>query len=89
MARQAICVRYLNPTNHLGPRVKAYCNAGRVIVPWDHEASDEDNFWMVATTLIVKLKWNTVTDAYGKWVMGWLPKGFRDSAVFVLDDRRV
>lgn len=56
--RQAIQVRHFGPTNHKGSRLKASCAAGHVIVDWDHELTDDQNFARAAMELALKLKWN-------------------------------
>ncbi len=56
--RQAICTKYIGPTNHRGSRVKAFCEAGEFTMPWDHELSVEENHCKAATYLLDRLVWD-------------------------------
>lgn len=55
---QAIQVKYLPPTNHRPARVKAWFQAGSVIVAWNHSQNQSDNFYEAAHKLLRKLGWN-------------------------------
>jgi hypothetical protein len=66
---QAIQTRFLGPTNHRGARVVAWCDAGRLVVSWDHSLSVEPNHAAAASALRVKLDWP------GDMVSGALPGG--------------
>jgi hypothetical protein len=71
MAYQAIVTKFLGPTNVRGSRVKAKCDAGSLIIGWDHSLGVEGNHRRVAEALRDKLGWNT--DGYGALHMGGLP----------------
>jgi hypothetical protein len=79
---QAIETRYLGPTNFRGARVKALCEAGRVVVAWDDGLDVAGNHDVAARVLIKKLGWN---DGRGRWVRGGLPKS--RGYVYVLDTK--
>lgn len=66
---QAIATKYLGPTNHRGARVKATCDAGSVVVAWDHALSVPANHEAAARALARRLDWT------GTWVGGALPDG--------------
>lgn len=73
--RQAIQVKFLCPTNTLGSRYKAFCEAGSLTVPADHSLNVSDNKAAACAALVRKLGWK------GTWVGGGLPNG---DEVFVL-----
>ena len=54
---QAIEVKYLDPTDHRGTRLKATAQAGSLITDWDYNLSDEGNCRKAAMLLIDKLGW--------------------------------
>ena len=56
-ARQAIETRFLGPTTARGSRVSARCDAGRIVVPWDHALNPVENHAAAARALAVKLGW--------------------------------
>lgn len=55
---QAIVTKYLGPTNYRGSRVKATCQAGSLILPWDDALDVEANHDMAASALRTKLGWD-------------------------------
>lgn len=55
--KQAIVTRYLCPTDTLGARVKAKCEAGEKIVPWDYSRNVEENHTFAAHMLLETLGW--------------------------------
>lgn len=57
--RQAIVTKFIAPTNTKGPRVKAWCNAGKLTMPWIDSLNIEENHRFVAVQLWGKLKWHT------------------------------
>lgn len=65
--RQAITTKYLGPTNYRGSRIKARCQAGSIIVSWDHALDVFDNHIRAAKALADKLDWTA------DWVGGSLP----------------
>lgn len=70
---QAIQTRYLSPSNFRGPRIKAWCAAGSITIPYPHELSGLTVHRKAAQLLAVKLGW---TDpAYGPLLGGCLPNG--------------
>lgn len=54
---QAIQTKYLSPTNHRGSRIKAWCAARRLVVPWDHALDPEANHQAAALKLQVLMGW--------------------------------
>lgn len=68
---QAIQTKYLNPTNSKGSRIKAWCDAGQVTIPYPHEYSGMDCHMQAAKALQIKLGW--VGKQYGALVGGGLP----------------
>lgn len=48
---QAIITKYLPATNHKGSRIKATCERGSIILPWDDELNEEDNHVKAADDL--------------------------------------
>ena len=57
-ALQAIETKYLGPTNHRGARVRARCDAGRVIMPWDHALNPVQNHAAAARLLANRFGWD-------------------------------
>lgn len=55
--RQAIQTTYRGPTDHRGSRIIARCDAGRVVVPWDHAIGVGENHEAAARALASKLGW--------------------------------
>jgi hypothetical protein len=55
--RQAIVTKYLGPTDHKGSRVKAYCDAGIITIPWDDGLNPDENHLKAATCLAWKFGW--------------------------------
>lgn len=78
---QAIITKYLGPTNSRGSRVKAFCQAGQVTIPWDDALDVNQNHDKAATVLAYKLGWNE--GLYGKLVGGALPNDTGNCYVFV------
>ena len=54
---QAIRTKAIAPTNTRGPRVAASCDAGRVVISWDHKLYIDDNHEAAANALARKLGW--------------------------------
>lgn len=55
--RQAIQTKFLGPTNHRPARVKAWADAGSVVVSWDYSLGVPDNHEAAAVALAKKLGW--------------------------------
>jgi len=72
---QAITTTYKGPTDHNGSRVIAKCDAGRVVVGWDHALNVIDNHKAAARALIDKLGWNAAERKARKWVSGSTASG--------------
>jgi hypothetical protein len=51
---QAITTKFLAPTNYRGSRIKATCERGSVIVPWDWQEDSEKNHALAACSLVKK-----------------------------------
>jgi len=64
---QAITTKFLGPTNFRGSRIKARCEAGTLLVSWNHALDSEANHKGAALALVKKLGWK------GRWVGGGLP----------------
>lgn len=69
-AYKAIETKYLPCTNTKGSRIKAYCEAGSVTIPYPHELSGADVHAEAAKKLILKLGWT------GAWRVGGTTEGF-------------
>lgn len=74
---QAIQTSFIPCTNTKPNRIKAECQAGKIIISWDYGLNQEDNHSLVCELLIDKFKWNC------KFVSGQLKDG---SYVHVLYD---
>ena len=61
---QAITTAFLCPTNHRGSRVKASCQAGSIVLNWDHALNQADNHRAAALKLAQKFGWR------GRWFGG-------------------
>lgn len=70
-ARQAITTKYHGPTDLTGSRVSATCEAGRVVVHWDHALDIFENHRMAMEHLTIKLNW-----AGRRWVGGAIKTGY-------------
>jgi len=81
---QAIQVKYINPTNSRGARIKATCAAGSVTIPYPYELSGIEVYREAAQTLCNKLGW--IAPLYHRMVGGKLPDGSY-SFVFVTKDQ--
>ena len=67
---QTIETKYHGATNVKGSRVSARCEAGRVILSWDHGLNIEDNHKAAAERLIRKLGW------HGDYAIGATKRGY-------------
>lgn len=77
---QAIVTKWLSPTDTRGSRIKAKCQAGSIVVPWDDGLGVEENHKAAAAVLIAKLGWDQ--DCYSRWHAGALPDGTGYAIVF-------
>jgi hypothetical protein len=77
---QAIVTKYIGPTNHRGARVKATCQAGSVVIPYDYALGTYENHDAAARALLEKLGW------CGQWFGGGMPDGTGNC--YVRDDDR-
>lgn len=66
---QAILTKYHGPTNVKGSRISATCDAGRIVVSYDHALNGDGNHAAAAKALAIKLGWN------GDYIGGTLPNG--------------
>jgi len=57
MTMQAIQVKYLSATNQKGSRIKAWCYAGSLTIPYPHELSGQAVYRKAAEALAKKLGW--------------------------------
>lgn len=78
---QAIQTRYLSATNTRGPRIKAWCAAYSITIPYPHELTGQAVHRKAAEALAVKLGWTGTY--YGPLLGGCLPNG---DHVFVFDN---
>jgi hypothetical protein len=69
--RQAITVKYLDPTNHRGSRYKATAEAGSLTVPWDYAKNPKDNAYAAGMALAHMYGWDKSCD----FAVGALPGG--------------
>lgn len=75
---QAIQTKYLPYTNFRPSRVKAWCDAGSIIISWDHALNVEENHAKAANALAEARGWTG--PAYGTLVRGALPEPARGYA---------
>lgn len=75
---QAIQTKFLGPTNFRGSRVKAYCQAGNITLPWSHNLNSEENHKLAILELIKDLGWQDWT-----YACGWSPNGRGLTAVAI------
>ncbi len=66
---QAIQTKFLPPTNAKGARVKAWCDAGSITLPWDHARDVQKNHENAFISLVNKLGWR------GEWTSGTAERG--------------
>lgn len=84
---QAITTKFIHPTNHREPRVKAECDAGSIILDWPSSRragswNPGDVHTLAAVALARKLGWDD--PAYGgKLVRGGMPSKSPYAYVFV------
>ena len=68
---QAIQTKYLPATNTKCSRIKAWCDAGFIIMSYDHDHDEAGAHHKVAQALVEKLGW--VGKYYGQLCQGSLP----------------
>lgn len=56
---QAIVTKYHGPTNYKGSRISARADAGRIVRPYDHDLTPEENHAAAAQALADRLGWTT------------------------------
>ena len=78
---QAIQTKYLGATNYRPSRIKAWCDAGSVVITYPHEMHDDDANQHAAEALQHKLGWDTAQ--YGHLHGGALPGNAGYAFVFV------
>lgn len=69
----AIQTKFLPCTNYRPSRVKAWSQAGSIVLSWDYALDVGANHEKAAKALAAKLEWNT--ERYGELVGGALPNG--------------
>ena len=72
---QAIQTKYHGPMNGLGSRISATCDAGRVVVPYDHAMNLDDNHRAAADKLALSLGWGKRGPEALNWTTGTLKGG--------------
>lgn len=80
-ARQGIVTRYHGPTDRKGSRISATCDAGRVIVSYDHALNSFRNHREAARALAIKLGW--LDDGWTLYGCS-MPQKSRDAYAFAL-----
>lgn len=71
---QAIQTRYIGPTNTRDSRIKAWCAAGSITIPYPHELNGQAVHRKAAEELREKLGWTK--PHYGEVLLGGcLPNG--------------
>jgi len=78
---QAIQTKYMPATNHRGARIKAWCDADAVIVPYTYDKDEAGTHLDAAYKLVEHLGWDD--DHYGKLAQGSLPNNAGYCHVFV------
>lgn len=76
--RQAIEVKVIPATTTKDTRLKASCQAGYRVVPWDDDLERDENHKAAAFNLASDLGWPK------EFVGGWLPNG---NSVWVFSDK--
>lgn len=71
-----ITTKFLPATNHKGSRVKAYCGADTLTLPWDHALSAFENHEGAALALATRLR------LPGLWLGASLPDASNHAYVF-------
>jgi len=82
---QAIHTKFISATNLKGSRIKAFCDAGSITVPYTYDKGESDTHLDVAYQLVKKLGWDD--DHYGKLAQGSLPNNAGYCHVFVKGTR--
>ena len=84
---QAIFIKYISATNTKGSRIKAFCDAGSITIPYPHELNHSDIAPHVAKLLMEKLGWTS--EFYGEVVCGGAPRKspYMDVAVILPKNR--
>lgn len=72
---KAIQTKYHGPTNYSGSRISATCDAGRVVVPYNHALNIDDNHRSAADTLALSLGWGKHGPQALNWTTGTLKDG--------------
>lgn len=62
---QAITTKYLGPTDRLGSRIKAECQATTKTFSWDYDCNEEMNHYHAAMDIAVQLGWDKKHDLQG------------------------
>lgn len=84
---QAIQTKYLPATNTKPSRIKAWCEAGSIIVSYSHEHDVSGEHYAAAQALVVKLGWTG--PYYGELKQGALPNNAGYCHVMVKSDHAI
>jgi len=84
---QAIQTKYLPATNFKPSRIKAWCDAGSIIVTYSHEHDVSGEHYAAAQALVIKLGWTG--PHYGVLKQGSLPNNGGYCHVMVKTDEAV
>ena len=78
---QAIVTKFIPPTNKIGPRYQARCQARTIYVSQRDADGPVENHRNAARALVYGMGWSD----YGTWIAGGLPDG---STVWVCNEPR-
>lgn len=71
---QAICTKYLGPTNTKGARIKAYTESGlSATVAYDHSLNTTENHYNAVKAFVAR---NPGTGPAWNWISGGIKGGF-------------
>lgn len=80
----AILTKYIGPTDFKPGRIRAVCEAGTLLLPWDHNLGVYENHREVASVLAHSFGW---LDTW-KMVGGFLPQTNQYAYAFVLCEKK-
>lgn len=83
---QAILTKYLGATDTKDSRIKAWCDAGSITIPYPHELSCPDTHAAAAMALVRKLGWTEPSYKFD-WVVAYTGNA-NAPYVFVFADPR-
>lgn len=78
---QAIVTKFHGPTDTRGSRISAKCEAGKLMLSWEHALNSEQNHDRAALALATKLGW-TEDNEYEPMYRGGMPDNTGNVYVF-------